>query len=118
MRKLESSGKLPMCSLPISATGNIDSGRTAVEYLIRGACSFQIHTYFQLPGGEYRMRSGSKTARALHELYFNPERGLIAWLLHLRRAFDWPVDWNIKRMAEFCINPVNQLWAADDISLH
>jgi len=32
-------------------------------------------------------------------------------LLHLRRVFDWPVDWNIKQMAEFCMEPSNNVWA-------
>lgn len=112
LRTLEQRGEIPPCRLTISATGDIASGRTAVEYLLRGASSFQMHTLFQLPTSEYRMRGGSKTARALHELYFNPERGLIAWLLYLRRRFDWPAEWNVKRMAEFCIDPANKLWAA------
>ncbi len=112
LRTLEQRGEIPSCRMPISATGNIESGRTAVEYLLRGASSFQMHTLFQLPGSVYRMRGGSKTERALHELCFNPERGLIAWLLYLRRRFDWPEEWNVKRMAEFCVDPANKLWAA------
>ena len=112
MRALEQVGQIPICLLPISATGNIATGRIAAEYLLRGASSFQIHTYFQLPSSEYKMRTGSKTASALHELYFHPEEGLLAWLLHLRRAFDWPADWNIKQMAEFCVDPANRVWAS------
>lgn len=112
MRTLEQVGQIPICLFPISATGNIGTGRIAAEYLLRGASSFQIHTYFQLPSSEYKMRTGSKTARALHELYFHPEEGLLAWLLHLRRAFDWPADWNIKQMAEFCVDPANRVWAS------
>jgi hypothetical protein len=112
MRALEQVGQIPICLLPISATGNIATGRIAAEYLLRGASSFQIHTYFQLPSSEYKMRTGSKTARALHELYFHPEEGLLAWLLHLRRAFAWPTDWNIKQMAEFCVDPANRVWAS------
>lgn len=114
MRSLEHAGHYPVCRLPISATGNISSGRVAAEYLLRGASSFQIHSYFQLPSSEYSMRTGSKTARSLHELYFHPDEGLLAWLLHLRRTFDWPSTWNIKRMAEFCIEPANQVWAAPE----
>jgi hypothetical protein len=110
LRSLERQGAIPVCKLPISATGNIVSGRIAAEYLLRGASSFQIHTFFQLPSGEYSMKSGGKTARALLELYFHPEDGLLAWLLHLRRQLGWPVDWNIKRMAEFCMEPANNLW--------
>ncbi|HEY8189033.1 MAG TPA: hypothetical protein VIF64_23405 [Pyrinomonadaceae bacterium] len=111
MRSLEQVGSVPVCWLPISATGNITSGRMAVEYLLRGASSFQIHTFFQLASSEYPMQTGGKTARALHKLYFHPDEGLIAWLLHLRRVFDWPAQWNIKQMAEFCLAPENQVWA-------
>jgi hypothetical protein len=71
-----------------------------------------MHTYFQLPNNQYGMRGGGKTARALHELYFNPQRGLIACLLHLRRVFSWPAEWNVKRMADFCVDPANELWRA------
>ena len=111
LRLLERQEAIPVCKLPISATGNIVSGRIAAEYLLRGASSFQIHTFFQLPSGEYTMKTGGKTARALLELYFHPEEGLLAWLLNLRRVFGWPVEWNIKRMAEFCMEPANNIWA-------
>ena len=110
LRLLERQGLIPACKLPISATGNIVSGRIAAEYLLRGASSFQIHTFFQLPSGEYSMKTGGKTARALLELYFQPEEGLLAWLLHLRRLLGWPVDWNIKRMADFFMEPANNIW--------
>jgi len=111
MRLLEQQGSIPLCKIPISATGNIVSGRIAAEYLLCGASSFQMHTFFQLPSGEYSMKTGGKTARALLELCFHPEDGLLAWLFHLRRLFDWPVDWNIKQMAEFCVEPANNVWA-------
>jgi hypothetical protein len=111
LRLLERQGAIPVCKLPISATGNIVSGRIAAEYLLRGASSFQLHTFFQLPSGEYTMKTGGKTARALLELYFHPEDGLLAWLLHLRRQLGWPSDWNIKQMAEFCAEPANNVWA-------
>jgi hypothetical protein len=117
MRTLEQIGQIPVCSLPISATGNIVTGRIAAEYLLCGASSFQIHTYFQLPSNQYKMTTGSKTARALHELYFHPETGLLAWLLHLRRALDWPTEWNIKQMAEFCVDPANRIWASATASV-
>jgi len=110
LRLLERQGLIPACKLPISATGNIVSGRIAAEYLLRGASSFQMHTFFQLPSGEYSMKTGGKTARALLELYFHPEEGLLAWLLHLRRLLGWPVEWNIKRMAEFFMEPANNIW--------
>jgi hypothetical protein len=111
MRLLEHQKVIPACKLPISATGNIVSGRIAAEYLLRGASSFQLHTYFQLPSGEYTMKTHGKTARALLELCFHPDDGLLAWLLHLRRVFEWPVDWNIKQMADFCMEPSNNVWA-------
>jgi hypothetical protein len=111
LRSLEAQGRFPVCRLPISGTGNIISGRIAAEYLLRGASSFQIHTYFQLPSGEYTMQTGGKTGRALLELYFHPQEGLLAWLLHLRRVFEWPKDWNIKQMAEYCLEPANRVWA-------
>ncbi len=63
-----------------SATGNIATGRMAVEYALRGATSFQLHTYFQLPADQYSMKVGNRTQRALHELYFHPETGFIVWL--------------------------------------
>jgi dihydroorotate dehydrogenase len=68
--------------LEISATGDICSGRRAVEYLLCGCRTFQLHTFFQLPSSEYAMRQGSKLARALHQLYFHPRDGFIAWILH------------------------------------
>ena len=111
LRLLERQGAIPVCKLPISATGNIVSGRIAAEYLLCGASSFQMHTFFQLPSGEYAMKTGGKTARALLELCFHPDEGLLAWLLHLRRAFDWPVEWNVKQMADFCMEPSNNVWA-------
>jgi dihydroorotate dehydrogenase len=70
---------------PISATGNIHSGRLAAEYLLRGCTSFQIHTFFQLPNSEFRMTVGSRLERAIHQLYFDPHEGFVAWMLHLAR---------------------------------
>lgn len=69
--------------LPWSATGNITTGRMAVEYLLRGATSFQLHTFFQLPAEHYAMKTGNRTQRALHELHFHPQTGLVAWLHHV-----------------------------------
>jgi hypothetical protein len=116
MRTLEQKGEVPVCHFPISATGNIVTGRIAAEYLLCGASSFQIHTFFQLPSSEYRMKVSGKTARALHELYFNPEEGLLAWLLHLRQAFNWPCNWNVLKMAQFCVDPVNRVWVFETAS--
>lgn len=117
LRALEQRGEVPRCAFPVSATGDISSGWMAAEYLLRGASTFQLHTYFQLPNDEYRMRGGSRTERALHELYFNPERGLVACLLRLRRALGWREDFDVARMAEFCADPVNRLWSAAEPSL-
>jgi len=71
--------------LPWSATGNITTGRMAVEYLLRGATSFQLHTFFQLPAEHYAMKSGNRTQRALHELYFHPQTGFVVWLHHMAK---------------------------------
>ncbi|HEV2863195.1 MAG TPA: hypothetical protein VGX48_19435 [Pyrinomonadaceae bacterium] len=112
LRALEQRGEVPPCAFPTSATGDIGSGRAATEYLLRGASTFQMHTFFQLPNDQYRMKGGSRTERALHELCFNPERGFLACVLRLRRALDWPEGWDVKRMADFCADPANGLWAA------
>lgn len=74
-------GEILMQRLPWSATGNITTGRMAVEYALRGATSFQLHTFFQLPADQYHMKSGSRSQRALHELYFHPQTGFVVWLL-------------------------------------
>lgn len=76
-------GESPQPHLPWSATGNMTSGRTAVEYALRGATTFQLHTFCQLPSHEYRRATGSRTQRALHELYLHPEHGLVVWMHHL-----------------------------------
>ncbi|MEX0727749.1 MAG: hypothetical protein WD065_15840 [Planctomycetaceae bacterium] len=73
----------PPSLLPLSATGDIHSGRMALEYALRGASSFQLHTFFQHPSDFYRKKTGSRTQKALHELYFHPQEGLIVWLFHL-----------------------------------
>ena len=72
--------------LPWSATGNITTGKMAIEYALRGATSFQLHTFFQLPADQYLMKTGSRTQRALNELYFHPETGFVAWMEHLRQT--------------------------------
>jgi len=89
----------PAAPLPLSATGNIDTGRRAAQYLLCGASSFQMHTLFQWPDTEFAMRVGGKTARALHWLVFHPEHGFIAWLLDLRRRFDLPADADVFEIA-------------------
>lgn len=88
--------------LPLSATGDVHSGRIAAEYLLRGCSTFQMHTIFQLPDGEYFMNTGGKPEKALHRLLFHPEEGLIAWLLHLRAKFGWKPGMCVREMAEWC----------------
>ncbi|HEX6972285.1 MAG TPA: hypothetical protein VF234_08710, partial [Limnochordia bacterium] len=74
--------------IPISGTGAIETGRTALAYGLCGATSLQMHTIFQWPDHFYAMRTGGKTARALHHLLFHPRTGLLAWLLHWREQYD------------------------------
>jgi hypothetical protein len=88
--------------LPVSASGDIHSGRIAAEYLLRGASSFQMHTLFQLPDGEFAMRSGSKTEKALHRLLFHPQEGFLAWLLDLRARLEWKPQANVAEIAQWC----------------
>ena len=73
--------KLP----PLAGTGNVQSGRMAVAYGVAGCETVQLHTFFQLPLSEYPARAGSRTARALHALFFHPVDGLIACLLERER---------------------------------
>lgn len=93
-------GRQPLPQIPISATGDIHSGRMALEYALRGCGSFQIHTFFQLPNDAYVMRTGDKVARALHLLYFHPDDGLVAWLLHLAATGHIPETKGILRLKE------------------
>lgn len=83
LRVLERWALEPHPEIPISATGNIESGRTMAEYALRGATSGQLHTFFQLPRAEYRSKRPRSRA-ALHELIYHPERGLVAAMEHLR----------------------------------
>ena len=72
----------------IAGTGNICSGRMMAEYAIRGCKSGQIHTFFQLPPNSYRApaSSGGRTWRALRELLYHPDDGLISTILKLERS--------------------------------
>ena len=92
----------PAQALPLSATGDIHSGRIAAEYLLRGASSFQMHTLFQLPDSEFMMRSGGKTEKVLHHLLFHPREGFVAWILELRGRFRWGSGMNVEQMAAWC----------------
>jgi hypothetical protein len=71
--------------LEVSGTGDIGSGRMAVEYALRGCTSFQLHTLYQLPAEEFAMRRGSKVQRAIHRLTFDPADGFIVWAHHTAR---------------------------------
>lgn len=88
--------------LPLSATGDIHSGRIAAEYLLRGASSFQMHTIFQLPDSEFTLRSGNKTEKALHLLLLHPREGFLAWVLDLGKRFGWKKGINVNDMATWC----------------
>jgi len=57
-----------------------------VEYGLRGCTSFQMHTLFQLPDGEFGGRMANRTARRAAHLYLHPETGLVAWLVGLRES--------------------------------
>ena len=86
LRLAQQTGTVARVPLDLSGTGDISSGRLAVEYALRGCTSFQIHTLFQLPASEYAMRVGTKVSRALHRLYFDPRDGFIVWALHAAKA--------------------------------
>ncbi|MDU4698071.1 MAG: hypothetical protein E6Y08_19875 [Paenibacillus sp.] len=86
LRRLELEGELSAPVPGISGTGDVHSGKMALEYALRGVESLQMHTLFQLPSSAYGMTRGSKTERALHELYFHPEHGLVPWMLHLKET--------------------------------
>lgn len=83
LRKLQRRGEIEIRDIPISATGNINSGKMMVEYALRGCSSGQIHTYLQLPMQEYGMKSGNRTSRVLNELLFNPGYGLLSSIIYL-----------------------------------
>lgn len=110
-RELEFVAGATKPALAMSGTGDICSGKMAVEYLLRGCSSFQMHTPFQLPESEYEMTSGHKTQRFLHKLYFHPTEGFLAWMGHLRRARDLPSAMSIRQMADFFASPENRFWA-------
>lgn len=67
----------------LCGTGGINSGRDVLAYAQAGCEAVQLHTFYQLPLDEYTARSGSRTQRALHQLVFHPQDGLIAELWRL-----------------------------------
>ena len=70
----------------LCGTGNVCSGRMVAAYARLGCESVQLHTFFQLPLGEYPATHGSRTQRALHKLIFDPADGLLATMLDLEDA--------------------------------
>lgn len=78
---------------PVSGTGDILTGRMAVEYALLGATSCQMHTLFQLPDTEFRATTRNKSAAVLHHLVFHPEHGMLAALLHLGQVHGRAVHW-------------------------
>ncbi len=100
LRSVQERGEIATAPLEISGTGDIHSGRIAVEYALRGCTSFQIHTLFQLPAGEFAMRSGTKVERALHRLYFDPNEGFILWALHAANRFGLGGDGRVVRFLD------------------
>jgi hypothetical protein len=82
----------PANALPWSATGNVATGRMAIEYALRGASTFQLHTFLQLPAAHYRMAVGNRTQKVLLELLLHPETGLVVWMHHLANARGLPLD--------------------------
>lgn len=72
-------------NIEISGTGDVDSGKTALEYGLLGCSSIQMHTIFQRPTDIPASSGLTRTRRTLGSLIFHPEHGLIVWLLHARR---------------------------------
>lgn len=85
-RNLRVLERTPRAARPLSGTGNVCSGRMILEYARRGCTSVQLHTFLQLPLSAYSAGQGSRTARALHALVFDPGHGLLAGLLDLEAA--------------------------------
>jgi hypothetical protein len=86
-------------SISLSATGNITTGKIAFEYMKRGATSFQMHTLFQLPDSEFDMKTGIRTERALHRLFFHPTHGFLSAILAERDSRGWPDGIDIPEIA-------------------
>lgn len=88
LRLAEARGELAAPVPPISGTGNVTTGRMAVEYALRGVENLQMHTIFQLPDIYYGMRAPvGKSQKALHHLFLHPVTGLVPWMLYLRQEW-------------------------------
>jgi hypothetical protein len=100
LRSAQARGDIDPYPLEISGTGDIHSGRIAVEYALRGCTSFQIHTLFQLPATEFAMRVGTKVERAMHRLYFDPDEGFIVWAHHAANCLGVGQDRDLVRFLD------------------
>ena len=83
LRVLQATRRSGLQLPPLSATGNICSGRMMLEYALRGCENGQVHTFFQVPRDSYTAAAGSRSSRALHTLLLHPTEGLVPWLWHL-----------------------------------
>lgn len=90
---VQQQGRVRRALPSISGTGDILSGRMAVQYGLLGATSCQMHTLFQLPDTAFAAGMRNKSAAVLHHLLLHPQSGLVAWLLHLGGLVDRPVSW-------------------------
>lgn len=93
-------GEFQQAMPPVGATGDILTGKRALQYRLLGATSCQMHTVFQLPDTEFAGRMRNKTEAVLHHLIFHPESGLIAWMDHVaqrlgRKSVSWLDDLKI-----------------------
>lgn len=94
--------RAPRPAVPLCGTGNIGSGRMLLSYALCGCESVQLHTFFQLPLETYAATEGSRTARALHALYFHPKDGVIAGMLDLEAADQLPRHGGELRFLDVC----------------
>jgi hypothetical protein len=85
LRVLRAAGERGLALKNLSGTGNICSGRMMLEYARWGCESGQLHTFFQLPLRAYPATAGSRIARALHALVFDPVDGIVAGMLELEQ---------------------------------
>ena len=93
LRALELAAHRGVTVPPLSATGNVCSGRVMIEYATRGCENAQVHTFFQVPRAEYTAVRGRRSACALHTLLLHPTTGLVPWMWHLQEAgYLEPVD--------------------------
>ncbi|HEU5039863.1 MAG TPA: hypothetical protein VFT84_03520, partial [Gemmatimonadales bacterium] len=105
LRVLAAARERGMTLPPLSGTGNVCSGRLILDYARLGCESVQLHTFFQLPLGEYAATAGTRTSRALHALVFHPEHGLIAGMLDLERRGELQRDGGELRFLDLCAAP-------------